>query len=103
MSLIFQVSAVMICDVTHQALITHTSSLPSPILAFRLTQAVYTYLITYFGEPARLDNIVWYVFFPGIRACLTASCYRSLVVSEGYLAHTDLIVTPRDRWKFCST
>ena len=66
-------------------------------------RAVYTYLITYFAEPAQLENIVWYVFLlPGIWACLTASCYRSLVVSEGYLAYMHLIVT-HCRSKFCST
>src|SRR6202161_2197454 len=40
-SLIFQVSAVIICDVVHQALITHSSPLSFSLLAFRLTRVVY--------------------------------------------------------------
>ncbi|KAF8323559.1 hypothetical protein F5887DRAFT_1026056 [Amanita rubescens] len=56
------VSAVMICDVMHQALITHT---------------IYTYLITYFGEAAQLGNIVWSliaeVLFNGLTCLLVQS------------------------------
>ncbi|KAF8339483.1 hypothetical protein F5887DRAFT_980223 [Amanita rubescens] len=77
------VSAVMICDVIHQALITHT---------------IYTYLITYFAEPAQLENIVWSlvveVLFNGI-ACLLVQSFLTMRVwrlSERNIWVTSIIV-----------
>ena len=34
-----------------------------PFLASRLTRAVYTYVIVYFGDVTQLENLVWYVSF----------------------------------------
>ena len=53
----------MLFDTVHQALITHTGTLSPSFLASRLTRAVYTYVIIYFGDVARLESLVWYVFF----------------------------------------
>ena len=53
----------MLFDTVHQVLITHTGTLSSSFLASRLTRAVYTYVIVYFGDVVQVENVVWYVFF----------------------------------------
>ena len=52
----------MLFDIIHQALITHTGPLLFSFLASRLTRAVYTYVIVYFGDAAKLESVVWSVF-----------------------------------------
>ncbi|KAF8328508.1 hypothetical protein F5887DRAFT_1143082 [Amanita rubescens] len=52
------VSAVIICEVVHQALITHT---------------IYTYLVAYFREAAQIGNIVW-----SIIVCLLVQSFLTM-------------------------
>lgn len=56
-----KVSAVMLFDTIHQALITHTGRKPIPRYPKNLSlyTLVYTYTITNWGNPAELDKLVW--------------------------------------------
>ena len=58
-----EVTAVMILDTLHQALITHTgmyiSLIPTRLHSVDLTIVVYTYTVTDWGNPVQLQFIVW--------------------------------------------
>ena len=56
-----EVTAVMILDTIHQAVITHTSRLYISRIphCINMAIAVYTYTITDWGNPEQLQTIVW--------------------------------------------
>lgn len=58
-----KVIAVMIFDTLHQALITHTgmyiSLIPTCLQGVNMAIVVYTYTVTDWGNPERLEFIVW--------------------------------------------
>ena len=64
MILIFvEVTAVVIFDTIHQALITHTGGciamIPTLLYSINMAIVVYTYTITDWGNPDQLQLIVW--------------------------------------------
>ena len=58
-----EVTAVMILDTLHQALITHTgmypSLIPTRLQSVDMAILVYTYTVTDWGNPVQAQFIVW--------------------------------------------